>query len=175
MKTSQGMLFVIDDDRKSRMAVAALALSLKIKCETFVSAEAFLGRYNPSLTGCALVDFRLGGMDGLELQDRLRAMGSALAVVLVSGYADVALVARAMAGGAIAFIEKPYRNDDLADAVRQALDCSARAGQLDAEQSQQPRPRGPISKDSKNPSNFPGKQEQQEPSAKQIECEGARK
>ena len=68
MKTSQGILFVIDDDRKSRMAVAALALSLKIKCETFVSAEAFLGRYTPSLTGCALVDFRLGGMDGLELQ-----------------------------------------------------------------------------------------------------------
>ena len=52
MKTSQGILFVIDDDRKSRMAVAALALSLKIKCETFVSAEAFLGRYTPSLTGC---------------------------------------------------------------------------------------------------------------------------
>ncbi len=121
MKGSQGILFVIDDDRKLRMAVAALALSLKIKCETFGSAEAFLDRYKPSLTGCALVDFRLGGMDGLELQDRLRAMGSRLAVVLVSGYANAPLVARAKASGAVAFIEKPYRNDDLADAVRAAL------------------------------------------------------
>jgi FixJ family two-component response regulator len=172
MKTSQGILFVIDDDRKSRMAVAALALSLKIKCETFVSAEAFLGRYTPSLTGCALVDFRLGGMDGLELQDRLRAMGSALAVVLVSAYADVPLVARAMAGGAVAFIEKPYRNDDLTDAVRQALDRSSRARQSDAAPAQQRRPQGPISKNSQAPPNVAGKQK---PSAEQTQREGARK
>ncbi len=172
MKTSQGILFVIDDDRKSRMAVAALALSLKIKCETFVSAEAFLGRYTPSLTGCALVDFRLGGMDGLELQDRLRAMGSALAVVLVSAYADVPLVARAMAGGAVAFIEKPYRNDDLTDAVRQALGRSSQARQPDAAPARQRRPHGPISKNSQASSNFAGKQE---PGAEQTQREGARK
>jgi FixJ family two-component response regulator len=170
-KASQGILFVIDDDRKSRMAVAALAVSLKIKCETFVSAEAFLDRYNPSLTGCALVDFRLGGMDGLELQDRLRAMGSALAVVLVSGYADVSLTARAMAGGAVAFIEKPYRNDDLADAVRQALDCSAPARQPDAEQAPERRPGGPISKIAQSPSKPPRKQEQD---SDQTQREGAR-
>ena len=78
MKTSQGTLFVVDDDPKSRKAVAALASSMKIRCETFASAEGFLDRYDPSLTGCALVDFRLGGMDGLQLQERLRAMGSTL-------------------------------------------------------------------------------------------------
>ena len=89
MKTSQGTLFVVDDDPKSRKAVAALASSMKIRCETFASAEEFLDRYDPSLTGCALVDFRLGGMDGLQLQERLRAMGSPLSVVLISAYADV--------------------------------------------------------------------------------------
>ena len=136
MKTSQGTLFVVDDDPKSRKAVAALASSMKIKCETFASAEEFLDRYDPSLTGCALVDFRLGGMDGLQLQDRLRAMGSALSVVLISAYADVPLAVRAMKSGAVAVIEKPYRNDDLADAIRKALDRSTRVRQSLAEQAE---------------------------------------
>ena len=95
MKTSQNTLFVIDDDPKSRKAVAALASSLKITCETFASAEGFLGRCDPSLTGCALIDFRLGGMDGLQLQERLQAMGSALSVILISAYADASLAVRA--------------------------------------------------------------------------------
>jgi FixJ family two-component response regulator len=127
MNTSQGTLFVIDDDTKSREAMAALASSMKIRCETFVSAEEFLDGYNPYLRGCALVDFRLGGMNGLELQERLRAMGSLLYVVLISAYADAPLVAAAMKGGAVAFIEMPYQNDDLADAIRTALERSARA------------------------------------------------
>jgi FixJ family two-component response regulator len=125
MKTSQGTLFVVDDDPKSRKGVAALASSMKIPCELFASAEAFLNRYDPSLTGCALVDFRLGGMDGLQLQECLRAMGSKLAVVLISAYADVPMTVRAMRSGAVTVIEKPYQNDDLADAVRKALDQSA--------------------------------------------------
>jgi two-component system, LuxR family, response regulator FixJ len=124
MNTTPTTLFVVDDDPASRKAVAALALSMKISCETFASAEGFLNRYDPSLTGCALVDFRLGGMDGLELQERLRAMGSALAVVLISAYSDVSLAVRALKGGAAAFIEKPYKDDELADAIRKAMDCS---------------------------------------------------
>jgi FixJ family two-component response regulator len=129
MKTSQSTLFVVDDDSKSRKAMAALASSLKIRCETFVSAEEFLDRYDPCLRGCALVDFRLGGMDGLKLQDHLRAVGSVLCVVLISAYADAPLVAGAMQGGAVAFIEKPYQNDDLADAIQQAMERSAHARQ----------------------------------------------
>jgi two-component system, LuxR family, response regulator FixJ len=129
MKTSQGTLFVVDDDPKSRKAMAALASSMKIRCETFASAEEFLDRYDSSLTGCALLDFCLGGMDGLQLQARLRAMNSALCVVLISAYADVPLVVHAMRCGAVDFIEKPYRNDDLADAVREAMDRSAHARQ----------------------------------------------
>ena len=73
-----GNLFVVDDDPMSRKAAKALASSLKIHCESFASAEEFLDRYSPSLTGCLLLDYRLGGMDGLQLQERLCGMGSLL-------------------------------------------------------------------------------------------------
>jgi FixJ family two-component response regulator len=122
MKAARRTLFVIEDDPRSRKAVAALASSLKFDCETFASAEAFLDRWDPSLTGCALVDFRLGGMDGLQLLDRLRDLGSALAVVLVSAYVDESIVVRAMDGGALEVIEKPYQTDALAGALRKAMD-----------------------------------------------------
>jgi FixJ family two-component response regulator len=121
MKASQGTLFVVDDDPQARKAVAALASSMKIRCELFASAEEFLDRYDPTLAGCALVDYRLGGMDGLQLLDRLRALGTTMAVVLISAYADASLALRAISSGALTVIEKPYENDELADAVGQAL------------------------------------------------------
>ncbi len=130
MCTSQGTLFVVDDDPASRKAAAALASSMKIKCETFASAEEFLDGYNPYLRGCALVDFRLGGMDGLQLLDRLQAMGSVLHVVLISAYAAAPLADCAMKRGAVAFVEKPYQNDDLVDAIRTAMERSAHARQF---------------------------------------------
>jgi two-component system, LuxR family, response regulator FixJ len=136
VKTFQGTLFVVDDDPKSRKAVAALASSMKIQCELFASAEEFLDGYDASLTGCALIDFRLDGMDGLQLLDRLRAMRSLLAVVLISAYADVPMTVRAMQSGAVAVIEKPYRNEDLADAVCAALGRGARVRQTWAEPAQ---------------------------------------
>jgi FixJ family two-component response regulator len=115
-----GNLFVVDDDPMSRKAAKALASSLKIPCESFASAEEFLDRYSPSLTGCLLLDYRLGGMDGLQLQERLRGMGSLLRVVLISAYADAPLTVRALRNGAAAVVEKPYKDDDLADAIRKA-------------------------------------------------------
>jgi FixJ family two-component response regulator len=137
MKTSQVTLFVVDDDPRSRKAVAALASSLNLRCETFASAEGFLARYDPSLTGCVLVDFCLGGMDGLQLQERLQATGSALSVVLISAYADQSLAGRALKGGAVAFIEKPYKADELADAIRKGLERSTHASHSPAEQTEE--------------------------------------
>ncbi len=129
MTISPSTLFVIDDDPRSRKGMAALASSLNIPCTTFASAEEFLDRYEPAMTGCALVDFRLGGMDGLQLQDRLHELGSALFVVLVSANADVSMAVRALKNGAVSVIEKPYRNDDLADAICKAIDRSQRVRQ----------------------------------------------
>jgi two-component system, LuxR family, response regulator FixJ len=125
MDTLKVTLVVIDGDHKSRKSVAALAASLKIPCETFISAQAFLDHCDPSLTGCALVDLQLGGMDVLELQDRLKSLRSTLAVVLISAQADMSLVVRALRRGAVAFLEKPYKNNELADAIRIAMEHSA--------------------------------------------------
>jgi FixJ family two-component response regulator len=136
MMTPNDILFVIDDDCRSRKAVAALASSMKIGCVTFASAEGFLDYYRPSLTGCVLVDYRLGGMDGLQLQEHLHTMGSSLPLILISAYGDASLAVRALKSGAVAFIEKPYRNDELADAVRKALDCCTYSQQPMAEQAE---------------------------------------
>jgi len=77
-------------------------------------------------------------MDGLQLQERLQAMGSALFVILISAYADAALAVRAAKNGAVAFIEKPYKNNELADAIRKALDRCTHARQSSAEQAEEP-------------------------------------
>jgi two-component system response regulator DctR len=129
MNTCQGTLFVVEEDYNSREAVAALASSMKIRCETFASAEEFLDSYNPYLRGCVLVDCRLDGMDGLQLHDHLRAMGSVLHVVLVSTHAEVHLAACDRNRGAVAIIKKPLQNDDLAHVIRAAMESSAQARQ----------------------------------------------
>jgi signal transduction histidine kinase len=141
MKIPQGTLFVIDDDRNSRKAVAALASSLKIKCETFASAEEFLEHYDSLMLGCALVDVHLPGIDGLQLLERLRAADSLLSVVVVSAYADVSMAVRAMKRGAVSVLEKPYRADDLIATVLEALDLSARLEQPLAQHSDSGRQR----------------------------------
>jgi two-component system, LuxR family, response regulator FixJ len=137
MVTSQVMLVVIDGDPESRKSAAALALSMRIRCETFACAQTFLDRYDPSLTGCALVDLQLGGMDILQLQDRLKALGSALSVVLISAHADMSLVVRALRRGALAFLEKPYKHNELADAICRAIEHSARVRTSPAEEAGQ--------------------------------------
>jgi signal transduction histidine kinase len=129
MNGLQSTLFVIDDDSASRAAVAALAASMKIKCEPFASAEEFLERYDSSLTGCALIDWHLGGMDGLQLQERLRALHSTLSVILVSADVNVPMAVRAMSNGALGVVEKPCDADGLGDLVHKAMDHSIRVRQ----------------------------------------------
>ncbi len=121
MEPTEGKLFIVEDDPRSRKALGALASSMKIKYETFASTEEFLERYESSLSGCALLDYRLGGMDGLQLQGKLQAMNSMLSVVLISAHADVALAVRAMKNGALTLIEKPYQKDELSDAIHKAM------------------------------------------------------
>jgi len=115
------VLFVVDDDPEARAGVAALATSMGIRCRTFASAEDFLGDYTQKWIGCALVDLRLGGMNGLELQAKLAEGGSTLPVILISAHVDFVAAARAMSHGAITVLEKPYQADELADAIREAM------------------------------------------------------
>ena len=125
MIMSNKTLFVVDDQEDARRGVAALASSLDLRCETFASAEEFLQRHDRSLAGCLLIDLRLDGIDGLELQRRLTAMGCTLPVVFVSAYADVPSAVTAMKNGALTFLEKPYRENQLAEAIQTALAVDA--------------------------------------------------
>ncbi len=125
MNTQEGTLFVVDDEASARRAVAALASSLGIPCLTFGSAEEFLERHDPPRPGCVLADERLGGMSGLELQARLKAMRSPLPFILISAYATVPMAVQAMQNGAVTALQKPCEPDVLALAVRKALALDA--------------------------------------------------
>lgn len=122
MDDSGATLFVVDDDPGARKGAAALASSMGVACDTFASAEEFLEGLDHARAGCVLIDLRLEGMSGLDLQERLAAAGSSLPVILISAYADVSVTVRAMQNGALTVLTKPYRADELADAIRAALE-----------------------------------------------------
>jgi FixJ family two-component response regulator len=118
----EGTLFVVDDDPRARAGVAALASSLSIVCEHYASAEEFLERLDPVRSGCLLLDYRLDGTNGLDLQEELLRRGNAMPVIFISAYADVPMAVRAMQNGALTVLEKPYRDDLLVEAVRRGLE-----------------------------------------------------
>lgn len=130
---AQETVFVIDDDDAVRESLAAILGMQNFTVETFPSAEAFLLNYRPAAVACAIVDLRMPGMDGLALLEHMRSKGVMLPVVVVTGHGDVPLAVRAMKAGAIDFIEKPYTNAALIEAVRKGLDSAGagRLGQLD--------------------------------------------
>lgn len=122
-------VFIVDDDAAVRDSLAAILETQGLAAIGFASAEAFLLGYSPVPVGCAVIDLRMPGMDGLSLLEHLRSKGLMLPAVVVTGHGDVPLAVRAMKAGAIDFIEKPYTNATLLDAVRRGLD-SARVGAL---------------------------------------------
>jgi two-component system response regulator DctR len=124
MDYSASFLFVVNDDSNTTHSVLALASSLGIRCEAFSTAKAFLNRFTPSLTGCVLADLRLDEMSGLELQTTLVARGSILPIIFLSAAADLAMAVRAMKNGALTVLEKPFRSEELAEAVRHGLEIN---------------------------------------------------
>lgn len=121
------IVYVVDDDPAMRHSLSWLIGALGVTVETFASGEAFLRAVRPDCPGCLVTDVRMPGMSGLELQDTLSRAGSLLAVVVVTGHADVPMAARAFRAGAVDFIEKPFNNQMLLERVHEALEKSARA------------------------------------------------
>jgi two-component system response regulator FixJ len=117
---------IVDDDDAIRDSVAALLCGAGFACETYHSAADFLDRASAD-AGCALIDVRMPGMDGIALLNELRSRGSALAVIVMTGFADVPLAVQAMKLGAVDFVEKPAPRDVLIAAVHRALE-QAKAG-----------------------------------------------
>lgn len=122
MNTQQtSTVFVIDDDDLARESVQALAASLGLAAESFASAEDFLTGYAGDRPGCIVTDLKMPGLSGLDLQDRLRARGIELPLILVTGFANVPIAVRAMHRGAVTVLEKPCNTEELAAAIREAL------------------------------------------------------
>ena len=117
----RGRVFVVDDDSGVRDATALLLQTAGFDVTAFDSGEAFLGSASLHSAGCVLLDVRLPGIGGLEVQAALTQLGSRLSVVVLTGYADVPISVAAMRAGAADFIEKPYQPDRLIAAIDQAL------------------------------------------------------
>lgn len=114
-------VFVVDDDHAAASSVAALILSIGLQVETYDSAEAFLAAYDRNRDGCLVLDVRLKGMSGLELQEALAAAGVDIPIIVISGHADRELKHKALNTGAVACFQKPCDGNEFCDAVRSAL------------------------------------------------------
>jgi FixJ family two-component response regulator len=127
MRPARGILFAVDGSLQGRMAIGSMAASNDIRCEVFSSGEQFLDYYQPELAGCVLIDVDLNGMNGLQLQERLVDIGSILPVIFTISCADVSTVVKGMNKGALTFIQKPYQDGEMADAVRKGFQANALA------------------------------------------------
>lgn len=115
-------VFVVDDDAGVRESVVALAGLKGLQSQEFSSAEDFLADYDPTRKGCVVIDVRMAGMSGLDLLQTLKARKLSLPVVVITGYADVSMAVRAMREGAVTFLEKPCQQQELWQAITQALE-----------------------------------------------------
>ena len=121
MKPQVPTVYIVDDDDAVREALGALLGSVCLLYESFASAEAFLAEANSQMRGCLLLDVRMPGMGGLELQRTLQDQGVALQVVIITGHGDVPMAVRALKAGAADFIEKPFNEQDLLDRIQVCL------------------------------------------------------
>lgn len=124
--SSEPTVFVVDDDQAMRTSLQWLIESTGMQVRTFDSADAFLAAYYPGRAGCLLLDVRMPGMSGLELQSYLAREGYRLPVIIITGHGDVAMAVKAMKSGALDFIEKPFHDEDLLRSIRNALELDQR-------------------------------------------------
>ena len=113
---------LVDDDQSVRDALKWLIESVELRVDTCASATEFLESFDPSAPGCLVLDVRMPGMSGLELQENLAAHKCGLPVIIITGHADVAMCVRAFEGGAFAFLEKPVNQQDLLEQVQKAIE-----------------------------------------------------
>lgn len=133
---TQAIVHVVDDDAAMRKALCLLLESEGLRATTYASAEEFLEQVPETDGGCILLDVRMPGLSGLELQQYLNKKQISLPIIIMTGYADVSMAVQAMKGGAVDFIEKPFDNDHLLQQVRVCLQKSAQA-QSDQERHQE--------------------------------------
>lgn len=122
-------VFVIDDDPDIRAAMQRLLETVGLHAELFAAAQDFLQRKMPEVPSCLVLDLRLPGMSGLEVQRRLIEAGVKIPIIFITAHGDIPTSVRAMKSGAVEFLTKPFRDKDLLDAIEQALQRDERARQ----------------------------------------------
>jgi FixJ family two-component response regulator len=122
MSASSPVIFVVDDDRSVRESLRRLLTSRGLAVQVFPSASAFLAAARPDGPACLVLDVRLPGLSGLDLQRDLARSDAALPIVFLTGHGDIPMSVRAMKAGAVEFLTKPFREQDLLDAIRQAIE-----------------------------------------------------
>ena len=122
MSDGEAMVFVIDDDESMREALKSLIRSVGLRVETFASAQEFLESRRPNVAACLILDVRMPGLSGLDLQRDLVERNIPIPIIFITGHGDIPMSVRAMKAGAVEFLTKPFRDQDLLDAIQQALD-----------------------------------------------------
>lgn len=122
MSKTEDTVFVIDDDAPTRESLKDLIQSVGLTVELFASAQEFLGSERPDVPSCLVLDVRLPRLSGLDLQKRMRERGVEIPIVFITGHGDIPMSVRAMKAGAVEFLTKPFRDQDLLDAIQQALE-----------------------------------------------------
>jgi FixJ family two-component response regulator len=132
MDPSDPIVFVVDDEAAARSATQSLLQSVGLRVETFGSASEFLEREAPEGPCCLVLDVRLPGMSGIELQRNLKSSGTDIPIIFITGHGDIPMSVEAMKAGAMDFLTKPFRGQELLDAIHNALERSRARRQDDA-------------------------------------------
>ena len=119
--TDDAIVFVIDDDARTRAAMARLLNSVGLHAESFATPQDFLRRKLTDRPSCLVLDVRLPGMSGLDVQRRLTEAGIQIPIIFITGHGDIPMTVQAMKSGAVEFLTKPFRDQDLLDAIQEAL------------------------------------------------------
>lgn len=129
-------VFIVDDDQAVARSLRWLVETVQLKVETFSSAQSFLDGYDPAKPGCLVLDVRMPGMSGLDLQERLAAQRIHLPIIFITGHGDVQMAVRAVKSGAFDFIEKPFNDQDLLERIHKAITFDAVQRSQDTQRTQ---------------------------------------
>jgi FixJ family two-component response regulator len=133
MTANSPTVFVIDDDDLVRAAIQGMLKSVGLRSETFGAAQEFLRSKRPDGPSCLVLDVRLPGVNGLDFQHELSEAGIRIPIIFITGHGDIPMSVKAMKSGAVEFLTKPFRDQDLLDAIHQALDRDRVARQQQSE------------------------------------------
>jgi FixJ family two-component response regulator len=124
---AEALVFVVDDDAPMRESLKNLMRSVGLQVEAFASAQEFLSSPRPDVPGCLVLDVRLPGLSGLDLQKQMAQAEMEIPIIFITGHGDIPMTVQAMKAGAVEFLTKPFRDQELLDAIQHALELDSQA------------------------------------------------